>query len=94
MERTDFDLAVNELIYDIVLVLLEDLPHLSVQIAYGVLTGQADNISVAWFVAIFSTAMHMASQVHEIIYLAYQLPKLKKLEGGQIIRNQEAAGDS
>ena len=88
IERSDYALAVNELKSDISLVLLEDLPQLVIQIIYGLLAGQSENITAAWFVAIFSTVMHLASQSHEIFYLAIQLPKLRRLEPSQTEMNR------
>jgi hypothetical protein len=85
LERTDYDLAVNELVSDIALVLLEDLPQLIIQIIYGVFAGQLQRTTVAWFLSIVSTCIHLASQIHEIIYLAIQLPKLKKIQASQLV---------
>lgn len=77
LEKTDEDLFKSELVSDIFLILLEDLPQLIVQICYGVFAGQAERTSVAWFVAIFSTCMSLTSQLHEVIYMvAFQRPKL------------------
>ena len=84
LDRSDYDLAVSELIADIMLVLLEDLPQLIIQIIYGVFSGQLERTTVAWFLSIFSTSIHLASQLHEIVYLAWQLPKLKKIHASQI----------
>jgi hypothetical protein len=83
LERTDYDLAVSELRADITLVLLEDLPQLVIQIIYGVFAGQLERTTVAWFLAVFSSSMNVASQTHEIITLAWHLPQLKKLHDKQ-----------
>ena len=83
LERTDYDLTVSELRADITLVLLEDLPQLIIQIIYGAFAGQLERTTVAWFLAIFSSSMNIASQTHEIITLAMHLPKLKRIQSEQ-----------
>jgi len=83
LEKTDYDLAVSELRSDIFLVLLEDLPQLIIQIIYGVFAGQLQRTTVAWFLAVFSSSMNIASQTHEIITLALHLPKLKRIHDKQ-----------
>lgn len=80
-------MAVNEFISDLTLMALEDIPQLTIQIIYGILTGQGDHTTVAWFVTIFSTTLHLATQVHETVHLGFQLPTLKRLH-----EEQDASG--
>lgn len=79
LERTDYDLAKNELIADVALVLMEDLPQLIIQIIYGAFAGESQRTTVAWFLAIFSSCMNISSQLHEIALVAYSLPNLKRI---------------
>lgn len=80
MDNTDYDLARNEFIADTLLIILEDLPQFIIQVLYGVYGGELERTTVAWFLAICSTSIHLATQLHEVGYLYYQLPNLKALQ--------------
>jgi hypothetical protein len=70
-----------ELTANWLLLFMEDIPQFIIQIIYAVIAAQDQNygLSPAWFVAVFTTLMHMASQIHELVYLQYSLPGLKDL---------------
>jgi hypothetical protein len=78
MERNDLVLLKNELVIDGFLLLLEDVPQLAIQIAYGVGTGQFEQIAVAWYLALMSTLFHMSSQVTDFIWLLWKYREFEK----------------
>jgi hypothetical protein len=57
-------------------VLLENVPQLTIQILYGAQTGQANFRAIAWYIAIFTTVFHTATQLLDIFDLFSKLPEL------------------
>ena len=76
IERDDYTLATAEIKSDIMLLMMEDAPQLVIQIIYGLYSGLAFDITVAWYLALFTTLLHAGSQVAEIYTLTRRLPKL------------------
>jgi hypothetical protein len=77
IERDDYHLARAEVKSDIQLVMLENVPQLIIQVIYGAETASANLRTVAWYVAIFTTVLHSASQIFEILVMLRKLPELK-----------------
>lgn len=80
-ELDDYRLTVKELRSNWLLLVLEDVPQFVLQIIYAVLVARSEvvGLSPAWFVALATTLLHFASQLHEVVYLWAQLPKLRVL---------------
>jgi len=91
VEKDDYTYAVAEFQADILLLAFENVPQLILQIVYIIVTVPFGLTTVAWYTAIFTTVLHLSSQVHEIVSLGRQLPKLRKTSVTRNFAVQNAA---
>lgn len=80
-ELDDYLRTVQELKSDWILIWLENIPQFIIQVWYAVVIAESQHLGLpaAWFVAVFTTVLHLLSQGQEVLHLHQQLPSLKEL---------------